>query len=150
MAVLVAGLYSSLEWMIQILLFKTHQICYDVYMHHIRGDFNVFKATDLNQWKCVAITLCWLSFKTPAELHVLAREVPLMKVGFHVYLMPWFAELSVNANGDEEGRFSKEVALLVTSQSDICCLFMHPSMLFSQRSTSTSRNTSSVFAFVFI
>lgn len=85
----------------------------------------MFKAADLNQWKCVAIKLCWLSFKTPAELHVLAREVSLMKVGFHVYLMPWFAELSVNANGDEEWRFSKEVALLVTSQSDICCLFLH-------------------------
>lgn len=40
MAVLVAGLYSSLEWMIQRLLFKTHQICYDVYMNHIRRDFN--------------------------------------------------------------------------------------------------------------
>lgn len=73
-----------------------------------------------------------------------------MKVGFHVYLMPWFAELGVKANGDEDWCFSKEAALLVTSQSDICCVFMHPSALFSRRSTSMSRNTSSVVAFVFM
>lgn len=77
---------------------------------------------------------------------MLVREAPLMKVGFHVYLMPWFAELGVNANGDEEWCFSKEAAPLVTSRSDICCVFMHPSTLFSRRSTSLSRNSVCIHA----
>lgn len=29
-------------------------------------------------------------------------EVLLMKVGFHVYLMPWFAELCLNVNSNED------------------------------------------------
>lgn len=38
-------------------------------------------------------------------LHILGRvsgEVLLMKVGFHVYLMPWFAELCLNVNSNED------------------------------------------------
>lgn len=33
---------------------------------------------------------------------VFVREVLLMKVGFHGYLMPWFAELCLNVDGNED------------------------------------------------
>lgn len=67
-----------------------------------------------------------------------------MKVGFHLYLMPWFAEVGMNANGGENWCLWEDAVPPVTSQSDICCLFMHPSTLFSWRSPPMSRNTSSL------
>ena len=52
----------------------------------------------------MGILLCWLSFKSSSWGALIAHTEArlLMKVGFHVYLMPWFAEFCLNVNGNED------------------------------------------------
>ena len=49
-------------------------------------------------------------------LDVLVREVLLMKVGFHVYLMAWFAELCLNVDGNEDWHIENRLCRLSPPQ----------------------------------